>query len=279
MSNFDPENNPYAPPAADGGHPGAGAQAFAAVEQRPLGALDIVGLALRVFASRPVLILAIVVLWGLPQNIISEYLDRGTDDSVQAMGQSLRHSIWLNTFFGVGLSLSLAKATEVVVRGEATTGGQIVLHALRRWFSGFGTRFIFGFAFALLTCLLIVPGIAYAVYWAFHDQVVSLRGFGGMHALAYSKRLVVGRWWRVFWLLLAVVFMGAVPMFLTGTSGGVIEGYVIAAGFDKALWGLNLTVATLIDIMGAIMTISLTLCFLNLEAQSTRHEDTSADGA
>jgi hypothetical protein len=62
--------------------------------------------------------------------------------------------------------------------------------------------------------LLIVPGIIFAVWYAFTLLAVALDEKRGMAALRASKVLVEGRWWSILWRLVvpAVVFGLAVTV-------------------------------------------------------------------
>lgn len=59
------------------------------------------------------------------------------------------------------------------------------------------------------TLLLIVPGVIFAVWYAFVAYAVILRDKQGLAALAESKQLVAGRWVAILWRLVApnVVFI------------------------------------------------------------------------
>lgn len=67
-----------------------------------------------------------------------------------------------------------------------------------------GTNLLAAFILFGLSLLLVVPGIIWSLYYVFFTQVVFLRGIGGKDALDYSKSLVKGRWWKVFWILFVI---------------------------------------------------------------------------
>jgi len=263
MSNFDSDQNPYAAPSGDG-KPELDARAFAEIHERELGTFAILGLALRVFAARPLLIICIAVVVGLPVNIFSATQDSVDIETMSDVARSIRSTVWLDALFGVVASLALAKVTEVVVRGESTSSKEIIVHSLRRLLSGIGTRIMYSIGCGLLSCLLIVPGIAFALYWYFHDSAVALRGMGGRRALAYSKRLVEGRWWRVFVVVFLTVFLVM----------GAAFGFSLGAGLVIGLLGdppmLSLVGDSVIDVFGAVLAIAMTIYFLNLEWLATR---------
>jgi uncharacterized membrane protein len=59
------------------------------------------------------------------------------------------------------------------------------------------TQLLTALAILGLTLLLVVPGIIFAVYWAFTQQIATLTDKSGRDAMKYSKELVKGRWWKV----------------------------------------------------------------------------------
>jgi hypothetical protein len=266
MSNFDPDQNPYAAPSGDG-RDVVDARAFAELQTRLLGPIEILGLALRVFATRPLFFIGIVVIVGLPINILSDKLGEGDDESMAAMLRSLRTTAWLDTIFGVASSLGIAKMTAVVVQAESASSGEVVVHTLRRLLAGIGTRVMFAIACGFLTCLFIIPGIAYAVFWSFHDPIVSLRGIGGTRALAYSKRLVTGRWWQVFGVLLAMGMLVLLVMSVAAFASALVLEFV------GETFALNLVSSAVLDVILSVVTIGVTIYFLNLDYFASRNDE------
>jgi len=55
--------------------------------------------------------------------------------------------------------------------------------------------------------LLIVPGIIFAMWFAFSLYALLLDDKHGTEALKYSKQLVNGRWWAVLWRIIAPAFV------------------------------------------------------------------------
>lgn len=58
-----------------------------------------------------------------------------------------------------------------------------------------------------LFLLFIIPGIYFAVYWTFVIYVVLDKHLSYKKALDYSKVLVKGRWWKVFFVTFLNVFI------------------------------------------------------------------------
>jgi hypothetical protein len=70
-----------------------------------------------------------------------------------------------------------------------------------------------------LSLLLVIPGIIWMYYYIFLNEAVALRDLRGMEGLRYSKHLVKGRWWNVFWIVLVccclLTILVALPTALT----------------------------------------------------------------
>jgi len=63
-------------------------------------------------------------------------------------------------------------------------------------------------AFAWLPTLIILPGIAYLlINWGFYCQCITVEGYRAVTSLRRSMELVRGSWWRVFGILLLLIFM------------------------------------------------------------------------
>jgi len=94
--------------------------------------------------------------------------------------------------------MAIYRLIESSLQGSPVSWVEAFRHALSRWGASVLT---WGTAWLILvgmTALLIVPGIVWSVYYSFLLMVVSVRGLSGKAALDYSKKLVKGRWWRVF---------------------------------------------------------------------------------
>lgn len=97
-----------------------------------------------------------------------------------------------------------------------------------------GPVFIASFLVGLIvlggTILLIIPGIIFAVWYAFATYEVIIENKRGMEALGASKKLVSGRWWSILWR-----FIGpALPLLGVMIVVGIVVG-IIAAVFDSLI--------------------------------------------
>jgi hypothetical protein len=66
------------------------------------------------------------------------------------------------------------------------------------------------FFLAVLFLLLIIPGIIFMVYWVFAVYILVGENKGILESLSASKKLVKGRWWKVFGFFLLIVILAIV---------------------------------------------------------------------
>jgi hypothetical protein len=127
---------------------------------------------------------------------------------------------------------TITAATIQLISGEETSFGK----AFRRFRTVFGpalgTSLIFGIATFLLSCLLVIPGIVYALRRSLFLPVMLVEGKTGPESLYRSKALVKGgggRMGRIFVTNLLLVVLGSafnwgvgmlIPASLRGTFVG-----------------------------------------------------------
>lgn len=110
--------------------------------------------------------------------------------------------------FYIWSTIALALALNTIIKQEAQARWQAVYNeaAPKIW------PFIYTNVLSTLiiiggTILLIIPGIIFAVWYAFVTYSVVLSGKAGFMALKDSKALVTGRWWAIVWRLVAPGFV------------------------------------------------------------------------
>lgn len=103
-------------------------------------------------------------------------------------------------------SMSLAAATENFLLNRETRFKTL----MSRIFADIGTlvnlNFRLSIAFILRSFLLVVPGIIYIVNNGYCIYAFVLRGQKGKAAFNYSRTIVKGNWWRVFFFDILVIF-------------------------------------------------------------------------
>lgn len=102
--------------------------------------------------------------------------------------------------------------------GRRASIGQAFSFALTRFLPLIGTSILVGLIVVIGTMFCCVPGIYFAILYAFAGQVVVLEKLSGGSALRRSQELVTGFWWRVFGVLFLVGIANAVIQMVMGVA-------------------------------------------------------------
>lgn len=148
-----------------------------------------------------------------------------------------------------GLILGQRPQLQVVLRRILASILPLVSLNLR-----FGINYFFRFL------LLVIPGIIYLVNNGFYATAFILRDQRGKAALEYSKTLVKGNWWRVFffYLITGLINFGLLRIMDKILSIAIVNNPILVTVLSTALTGL----------VGLGVGVSLILLFLNLEFQT-----------
>ena len=194
----------------------------------------------------------------VPMHYLLRPFDYAEGASAQQMIRYFKVSQSLEHLLGVIAALGIAYIVRERLEGRPAPLPATIAHSLRRWLPGAWTEFLSALVVGLLTIALIVPGIIWLGYYSFTVAIVSLRDDSGTQALARSKRLVRGRWWKVARTMLALFAVAVVPA------------VAISAGLSflpQAPW-LDLLSSVLSALPFVFVSTGSTLLFLNLEAIS-----------
>jgi hypothetical protein len=156
-----------------------------------------------------------------------------------------------------------------------TTLGRAFNYALSRFGPLLGSVILAGLIIGVGFLLCVLPGIYFAIVYAFVAQVVVLENRSGMDALNRSKALVAGHWWRVFGVIFLIQFVTACVGGLVGAVLATVLPYqeiIPGAGplpvvhtANYVNYAVNILVQTLIAIlMGAYLGVCQTLLYLDL---------------
>jgi hypothetical protein len=119
--------------------------------------------------------------------------------------------------------------------------------------------------------LVVIPGILFAVWFAFYGQVVVAERGRPIKSFGRSRRLVRGHWWRVFGILIVAWLLVA---FVAGlVESGILAGVEAANPSDQARdvasAATGAVVSLLISPIGALMAA---LLYLDQRGRSSRRE-------
>lgn len=173
--------------------------------------------------------------------------------------------------------IALVAALDGHARGRRLTLNDALSVGFRKVIPSLVVTLLVALLVALLvgvgSVLLLVPGIAAAVYLAFAGTVIVVEGTPVVHALPRSVELVRGHWWRTFWQFLVLGLVLPVAM---AAGAGLALGIGIAMG---ALGGLTrLVISRLTDGLVALWFVGLTLTML-YDRQARQGDGAVADGS
>jgi hypothetical protein len=210
---------------------------------RPLGVGEILDVAITIYRRNFRALLTLVFVVVAPFEIVSALIQASAlpdssflTDSTPAEAIDIDRDFWLAVagFAAAGLLSFIAgivatgacfKAIADGYLGERADWRPALAYAARRlhsilWVTVFGTFIaVLGFVF------FVVPGVYLYVCFAVAVPVLLTEGLKGRKALGRSRRLVKGRWW--------------------GTFGVVVLGAILVSIVEGALVGLTAVVTTL----------------------------------
>lgn len=137
------------------------------------------------------------------------------DADLLALKLQIRFTATANNFFtylvfSVAM-LAIAKCAERFITQRQISAGEALSEGVRRWPRYLWTAFLSGLIIMGLSCLLIVPGLIWTVYYLFVPYVVAMTSLSGKQALDYSKSLVRGAFWNTLGYFIAIGIATAIP--------------------------------------------------------------------
>ena len=226
------------------------------IKLNKLGPVDLLVEGWRIFASRFKDILIVALLVYIPINVVEAFIP--IDALTKQYGNNglkiyniIDRS--LQGFVGIVAIIAIASIVETTVDGNALGWQSALKKALSLWGQAIGTTIIAAILLSLLTLLFVVPGVIYGIYWFFWVYAVALRNRTAKAALDYSKSVVKGQWWDIFWSLFAFGLLAGIVGLILAWLPGMIS-TAEPAGFIGA---------SIADVAGAYFTIVYTLFFLN----------------
>lgn len=229
--------------------------------EREMKLKEVAAVSWSVYRARFRTIAQITVAVYLPINVLLYFLMLHVDK----VSTSMRIVQMSEMFGGIVAAMGVSLLTKEWLEGTARNWKEYLTASVAQWGIGVQTMLWMTAITAMMTLLLVVPGIIWCGYYAFATQTVILRGLQGRAALADSKRLVKGRWWRVCGKL---VVLAVPPIGLTLVAGAV--SCVLPEGAE-------IVINTVGDIIGSAISVAATVLFLNLDALAKTHPAASAE--
>ena len=157
----------------------------------------------KLFTENFQLILITTLIVYIPINIILSFIPVGALMEQLGVAQGfktyLRIVQLLEVFIGVIATMAISFAIKSKLDRKSIDFKTALKKSLSRWPAAIGTSILLAIFLIGLILLLVIPGIIYYNYWTFMIYAVIIYGKSGKKALDYSKSVVKGRWWKVFW--------------------------------------------------------------------------------
>ena len=236
---------------------------------RPLGIGEVLDVGIKIVWRNAATMLWIVVPIVLPVQFLSSLIsvsaedqEFGTTDPVTGEVTYDPDDFWLlaTGFIAVAVLGLLAstlvtaacfKAVGDAYLGERPAAKSSLGYALRRAHSIIWVTILTWILVVIGFVFCILPGIWLYVSFAVAVPVLLTEGVKGRKALGRSKRLVEGRWWPAF----AIILLGGL---LTGIVSGVVSGLLEAASLTNAD---SNTVSIVTSTVGGTVASALTTPF------------------
>jgi hypothetical protein len=155
---------------------------------------------------------------------------------------------------------------------RSVTLGDAFSFAFRRFGPLLGTSILAGLTIGLGFLLCMVPGILFAIWYAFVAQVVVVEGLSGGAAMTRSKDLTEGYRGRVFGLLALILVINYIFVLAAGMLQFVLPQQELVSTdtgvrqmFSYRNYCINITVSQLVRILvGTFQAVCITLCYFDL---------------
>lgn len=209
-----------------------------------------------------------VILGGLPSVIVNVLMRWiigtptpriGTPTDFSAMWGAMLFSWVLAVVVGAIVQGALTRAAVADYEGHRASFGECVGAALRVLLPLILVGLIFGFAVAIGSVLLVVPGIIIMVMWSVAGPAVVVEREGVMAAFRRSQELTSGDRWRIFglFLVLLVIYVLLALLLAMIGLGGMTATSVQSLGLVPLL--ANVLMATVFNLLWGTIQPSIYL--------------------
>lgn len=198
-------------------------------------------------------LIAIVPLSFLPVITASEFPSQDTQTNVVKI--ILFCVILLfQTIVSLVASMSSKLITESIVEQKPISLTDAIKLAWSKWGRAFITQLLTSLIILGLSLLLLIPGFIYSIYYIFMLDAVALRDKDGMEALKYSKTLIEGQWWRIFWISMGI---GVIYLIFNGVITFIFGRVSENPYFAIAPNAINLYIASILGVVGTVLFLNV----------------------
>lgn len=139
-------------------------------------------------------------------------------EDMHAFMSSLRWSNILYCVFGILANAVVYRFIAADCENRFLSCWQLMAEGCLAWGRLFKTNLLSSVVIFLFLLCLVVPGMIWAVFYAFTTGCVVIGGLGPGGALEESRRMVKGLWWSTFWTMLVLFGLSYVIGILASTA-------------------------------------------------------------
>ena len=223
----------------------------------------------------------VLLLVFIPIEMVYVALVPDDPEDMHAFMSSLRWSNILYCVFGILANAVVYRFVAADRANRSLSCWRLMAEGCSAWGRLFKANLISSVVIFFLLLCLVVPGIVWCVFYAFTTGCVVIGGFGPVKALEESKRMVKGRWWGTFWMMLGLYGMSYVVGILASIAVEEVSVWLYFLSLDfifpesDAAWiACNagfVAAEVLMDIICLFARVGMAVFYLRLVA--TRQED------
>lgn len=216
-----------------------------------------------IFLSNPKLFVGIYLIPGILSFLLAFLISYG-----QGLGLSMLANFSIVILLSIAMiviSILMAVAVMLAVIDPTLT----IWQAYERAKSFFLQYLLLSVLISLVTFigffLLIVPGIIFLVWFAFAYYILLIEEKSGIDAMKRSKELVTGKWWAVFWRLVALL---AVVMVVS-----IIFASIVNVGSSPLVY----TIMNILNILVSAVLVPVSIAYMYLLYKDLKWEEPIAE--
>lgn len=161
------------------------------------------------------------------------------------------------TIVGLWITIAFIRATATTILGKKPAEIKKEMQGVKHliwptiWVS-----FVVGLIILGGTVLFIIPGIIFSIWFSFVVYAIVLEEHTSTNAIKDSKAIVQGRWWAVFWRLVAPGFFFTIIVFIA-------QG-IISFPINRALSGMSaesfsyIALLSLLGLLSSLISVLIT---------------------
>ncbi len=199
------------------------------------------------------IIFMLLLVIVLPINIITFLLFGNASTPTVNFGFTNIIILFILSAISLVSMISIAYAIKQKIDKKSCDLKEAITFGFNKLMPALGTMILLFIFVFLLSLLLIIPGIIFAVYWTFALYVVIFKNVSGNSALSQSKELVQNRWWKTLGFLFII---GLIPTLI---------GFIAIMLLPPLSGTITIISSFISTVINAFAIVGTTLLFLNYD--------------